>query len=79
MHMKNKLTTTINVNNDLYNQFKTLCVGKKFYLKDLVERSMFLFVNDPKYRESLSNFIVPTLSPEAQNAPITIITGSNIQ
>jgi hypothetical protein len=74
---KNNLTTTININNDLYNEFKTLCVGKRFYLKDLVERAMYLFVNDEKYRTSISDFNIPVLSEESQLTPISIVSGSN--
>lgn len=75
--MSDITTTTIKLENSLYNEFKTLNIKRKFYLKDLVIKCMWLYVTDPVFRDRVYNFHVPTLSPEAQTTLLTI-TGSNI-
>ena len=77
-YMNDKITTTtIKIENDLYDEFKTLNIKRKFYLKDLVERCMYLYVNDLVFREKVYNYIVPQLSPAAQITSLTI-TGSSL-
>jgi hypothetical protein len=71
-------TTTIKIENSIYDEFKTLNIRRKFYLKDLVIRSMYLYVNDPVFREKVYNFTVPTLSDLANTTPITIMSGSRL-
>jgi len=70
-------TTTIKIENSLYNEFKILNIRHRFYLKDLVIRSMWLYVNDEVFRDKVYNCIVPTLSSAAQTTSLTI-TGSSL-
>lgn len=74
---ENVTTTTIKIENSLYDEFKTLNIKRKFYLKDLVIRCMYLYVNDPSFRDKVYNFNVPQLSPSAQTTSLTIFSGSN--
>lgn len=73
----NITTTTIKIDTNLYDDFKILNVKRKFYLKDLVERTMHLYVNDEEFRNKVYNYQVPQLSPTAQATTLTI-TGSNL-
>jgi hypothetical protein len=73
--MNDITTTTIKLENSLYDEFKTISIKKKFYLKDLVIRCMHLYVNDPEFRDKVYNFNVPKLSSAAQITSLTI-TGS---
>ena len=74
---ENITTTTIKIDTNLYDDFKILNVKRKFYLKDLVERCMHLYVNDEEFRNKVYNYQVPQLSPSAQATTLTI-TGSNL-
>ena len=75
--MNDKITTTtIKIENSLYDEFKTLNIRRKFYLKDLVIRSMYLYVTDHELRDRIYNLSIPKLSEEAQTTPIIIVTGS---
>jgi hypothetical protein len=76
--MNDKITTTtIKIENSLYDEFKTLNIKRKFYLKDLVIRCMYLYVTDQQFRDRVYNFSVPVLSEAAQTTPITIVSGSS--
>ena len=75
--MNDITTTTIKLENSLYDEFKTLNIKRKFYLKDLVIKCMHLYVTDPEFRDRVYNFNVPKLSSAAQLTSLTI-TGSNI-
>lgn len=68
-------TTTIKIENSLYDEFRMLNIKKKFHLKDLVLNAMYLYVNDPNFRERLYNTKIPVLSPQAQIVSLTL-TGS---
>lgn len=73
--MKNNSITTVKVDKQLYESFKITNVKTKFYLQDLVNRCMYLYLNDDKFRAQIYNFNIPQLSDEAQTA-ILNITGS---
>lgn len=68
-------TTTIKIENSLYDEFKTLNIRKKFYLKDLVIKAMYLYVYDEEFRNKLYNFNIPKLSQSSPTTTLTI-TGS---
>lgn len=65
---KEKSFTSIKVDKDIYEQFKNLSVKRKFYLQDMVNNCLYLFINDEKFRESVYNYQVPLLSAEANAA-----------
>ena len=73
--MKNNSITTVKVDKQLYESFKIKNVKTKFYLQDLVNRCMYLYLNDDQFRSQIYNFNIPQLSESAQTA-ILNITGS---
>ena len=48
-----KKITTVKVISDLYNDFKRLNIESGFSLQKLVNRSMFLYVNDDKFQTTI--------------------------
>jgi len=53
--MKPKILTSVKVNPDTFDQFKIKCVSSKFSLQKLVDRSIFLYLNDDEFRKKLHN------------------------
>lgn len=50
----NKLTS-VKVNEELFEEFKVLCVRTKFSLQKLVDRSIHMYLTDDDYRKQLHN------------------------
>ena len=50
-----KKITTVKVLTDIYNDFKRLNIESGFSLQKLVNRSMFLYVNDDKFQNTIEN------------------------
>ena len=48
-----KKITTVKVLTDIYNDFKRLNIDSGFSLQKLVNRSMFLYVNDDKFQNTI--------------------------
>ena len=48
-----KKITTVKVLTELYNDFKRLNIDSGFSLQKLVNRSMFLYVNDDKFQTTI--------------------------
>ena len=69
--------TTVKVDNGLYELFKIQTVKSKFHLQDLVNRAMYLYLNDKDFKDKLYNLIIPVLSEESQITKLNI-TGSKI-
>ena len=67
--------TTVKVDNGLYELFKIQNIKSKFHLQDLVNRAMYLYLNDREFKDRLYNFSIPVLSEEAQVTKLSI-TGS---
>lgn len=61
-----KAFTSVKVDKDVYEKFKNLSVTRKFYLQDLVNNCLHLFIEDPSFRDRVYNYQVPLLSAEAQ-------------
>ncbi len=61
-----KAFTSVKVDKDVYEQFKQICVNRKFHLQDLVNRSLYLFTTDTNFRDTVYNYHVPVLSKESQ-------------
>ena len=57
----NKLTS-VKVNEELFEEFKVLCVRTKFSLQKLVDRSIHLYLTNDDYRKQLHNHTNLTLS-----------------
>jgi hypothetical protein len=58
---KNKLTS-VKVNEELFEEFKILCVRTKFSLQKLVDRSIHLYLTDEDYKKQLHNHMNLTIS-----------------
>jgi hypothetical protein len=58
---KNKLTS-VKVNEELFEEFKILCVRTKFSLQKLVDRSIHLYLTNEDYKKQLHNHTNLTLS-----------------
>ena len=50
-----KKITTVKVLTEIYNDFKRLNIESGFSLQKLVNRSMFLYVNDDKFQNTIEN------------------------
>ena len=50
-----KKITTVKVLTDLYNDFKRLNIESGFSLQKLVNRSMFLYVNEDNFKQTIEN------------------------
>ena len=57
--MKNKVATTVKVESSLYDEFKILGVRHKLTLQGLVEKTVFRYVNEGTFRDSINAFILP--------------------
>jgi hypothetical protein len=57
----NKLTS-VKVNEELFEEFKVLCVRTKFSLQKLVDRSIHLYLTNDDYKKQLHNHTNLTLS-----------------
>ena len=63
--MKDTKLTTVKILNELYNSFKKETIENEFNLQKLVNRSMFLYVNDKNgYKDSIQN--------------VTVVSGSHL-
>ena len=63
---KNKLTS-VKVNEELFEEFKVLCVRTKFSLQKLVDRSIHLYLTEDDYRKKLHNHTNLNLSGSKQS------------
>jgi len=54
--MKPRIATTVKIENSLYDEFKVLGVRHKITLQGLIERTVYLYVNNEEFRENINNF-----------------------
>jgi len=54
--------TSVKVNEELFEEFKVLCVRTKFSLQKLVDRSIHLYLTDEDFRKKLHNHTNLSLS-----------------
>lgn len=59
MSTKNKVATTVKVENTLYDEFKILGVRYKLTLQGLVEKTVYRYVREEAFRNDLNNFSLP--------------------
>jgi len=62
----NKLTS-VKVNEELFEEFKVLCVRTKFSLQKLVDRSIHLYLTEDDFRKKLHNHSNLSLSGSKQS------------
>jgi hypothetical protein len=70
-------TTSVKVDKALYDSFKIKNIKTKFYLQDLVNRSMYLYLNDESFRQKIYEFSIPQLSTEAQSVDLNLTGSTN--
>lgn len=46
-----RVITSVKIPQVLYEDFKVTCVKTKFGLQDIVERSMYMYLTDSKFRQ----------------------------
>lgn len=56
MSTKDKVATTVKVENTLYDEFKVLGVRYKLTLQGLVEKTVFRYVRSEIYRNDMNSF-----------------------
>ena len=62
MITKNKVATTVKVENALYDGFKVLGIRYKLTLQGLVEKAVYRYVNEEIFRTDMNSFTVPAFS-----------------
>jgi hypothetical protein len=59
---KETIVTTIKMDVDIYDQFRSDNIKNRFTLQDLVNKALYLYVKDTEFKNKILNFIVPKLS-----------------
>lgn len=70
-NLKDKQLTSVKVDPELFENFKVLTIRTKFSLQKLVDRSLFLYLQDENFRNKVHNTLNTQLSGSA-----TISSGS---
>jgi hypothetical protein len=60
--MNKRVSTTVKVEETLYNEFKVLGVRHRLSLQGLVERIIYRYVKEEDFRDAINNFILPITS-----------------
>lgn len=55
METKKRVITSVKIPDNLYEDFKIMNVRTKMNLQDLVERTIFLYLTENKFREMVHN------------------------
>jgi hypothetical protein len=56
--MEDTKLTTVKILSELYNKFKKETIENEFTLQKLVNRSMFLYIDDNNFKKNIHNIIV---------------------
>jgi len=73
MSNKEIVMTSVKVHKELYEQFKIKINKSGFFLQDLVNRSMHLYLTDESFRETINNFKIPATTTSVTST----VTSSN--
>ncbi len=77
--MNKKVATTVKVEETLYDEFKVLGVRHKLTLQGLVEKAIYLYVNDNSVRELINGFILPVTSgAEYPQSSLLVTSGTSL-
>jgi len=57
-NQENRKLTTVMVNTELFQEFRKESVLRKFTLQKLVEKSIFLYLTDLEFRESIHKLVI---------------------
>ena len=57
MHIgkKGDILTTVRLQDDLFNTFKSEAVKNKITMRNLLERAMFLYLTDESFKKTINN------------------------
>ena len=55
MKSSEKRLTTVRIEDELFQEFKYQCIKNKFSFQKLASRSIFLYLTDNKFKESIHN------------------------
>ncbi len=73
---KEIVMTSVKVHKELYEQFKTKINKSGFFLQDLVNRSIHLYLNDESFKETINNCKIPATTPStvtsSNSAPFSL-------
>ncbi len=75
--MNPRTSTTVKIENTLYNEFKFLGVTHKVTLQNIVERCIYRYVKDEEFRNITNNFILPMI-PESPPMEKTEVKDNSI-
>ena len=53
--MENTQLTSVKVDKDIFETFKIECVKRKFSLNKLVNKAIYLYLNDEEFRKTVTN------------------------
>ena len=68
MATKNKVATTVKVENTLYDEFKVLGVRYKLTLQGLVEKTVYRYVREEIFRNDMNSFNAPMVLSSSWSA-----------
>ncbi len=68
--MKDKVATTVKVENALYDEFKILGVRYKLTLQGLVEKTVFRYVKEEVFRNDMNAFAISTFVSSSVTASL---------
>lgn len=68
--MKDKVATTVKVENALYDEFKILGVRYKLTLQGLVEKTVFRYVKEEVFRADMNAFSISTFVSSSVTASV---------
>jgi len=63
--IKDTKLTSVEIDTELYKEFKVLCIRYKFSLRELVQNSLFTYIHDEEFRKKIHKVI---LENETQNS-----------
>ena len=52
---KKQITTSVKINEELFEEFKILCIKYKFSFTKLANRTAHLYITDPEFRRLINN------------------------
>ena len=67
-----KVATTVKIESSLYDDFKVLGIRHKLTLQALIERSIYRYVNESKFRDDINNFNLPLVAPTSVEAILVV-------
>jgi len=57
--MNNRISTTVKIETELYDELKMFGIRHKFTLQHFVEKCIHKYVHDEEFRKHINNFSIP--------------------